>query len=737
MTYNPSSRFLRSPDLRETLYYEAGGLCQSCGAILELDWHADHIVPWQLSQRTNIFEMQALCPQCNKRKGTHMANEGYDFTIDIGKLRPGQRGAFNKIVDRCWRGERYTSIVLPTRYGKTDVARVSTLQMWKEGIVSGALIVEPNTILVSQALDDNKMRACYGRYDINLPREPRTYTIESPPRLARLRTALFSSITTSMASRHLSTLEQWIDYVGREQGRGAPPVVFMDEAHTGSDENTWGKITTTLAEAGAFVVVMTATPFRSDGRPIPGFKFERNVVAVDGGGKERVVYEMEPHWITTIQEALEEDNPALCQITYQPFGIAGEYIRFDDIANIEDVVLDDLDESEIRRQYRAALREPIIVEKACRFFLTELQNRRRDPRQSTASGIIFVGNNDPEFDNWENQHAQEVRATINKLSPRLRCEIVVSSDPNAQDLLERFADGLLDVIIVKQMAALGLDIDHLKVALDLSNTRARASFLQRVMRIGTRWDHPGYPDEPVLTGTYIAPDDRITRARYKEIFEESGAAALATEVLTPADDVDMPSKASEDQGSEPRDLGWGLDGENTMFVPSDVVLTGNMIDFQGTEAPAPIIPDTDRFYEKFPQASQQIPKAALGAFLDDLKGPTADKSSPKAPITNQEIELPATANITKSLNTMRKRINAAARPLIHSRFRGRHGFPYSKEHGHLWKPVAVEFWGDHYAAIGLDRYNTELENIDDPALLDAVLESIEKEHKLRRERGAL
>ena len=664
-----------------------------------------------------------------------MTGEGQDFTINTAKLREGQRGAFNQIVDRCWRGERYTAIVLPTRYGKTDVARVSTLHMWKEGIVSGALIVEPNTGLVSQSLDDVKMRACYDRYGINLPQEPRTYSIESPPRLRRLNNALFSAITTSMASRHLGTLEQWIDTAKREQGRGAPPVIFMDEAHTGSDENTWGRITTTLAEAGAFVVVMTATPYRSDGRPIPGFKFDRRVFAVDSYGRERVVYEMESHWVTMIQEALEEDAPALCQITYQPFGIAGQFVHFGDETNTEDVMLDDLEDIEIRRQYRAALREPIIIEKACRYFLTELQNRRRDPRQANASGIIFVGNNDAEYDNWENQHAQAVKATIYQLAPRLRCEIVVSSAPNAQDLLDGFADGLFDVVIVKQMAALGLDIDHLKVALDLSNTRARASFLQRVMRIGTRWDHPAYPDEPVLTGTYIAPDDRITRDRYREIFTESGAAALATEALNPADDLDMPTKAP----AEPPDLSWGPNGDNTMFIAQDVVLTGNMTDLQGTESPARTVPVVDTFLERFPWASQKGSKAELGRFFDEVakSPPPQDKPSRPPPTDNHETAKPSTANITKALNTLRKRISAAIRPLIHSRFRAQHGFPYSKEHSRLWQPVASQVWGGHYEAVGLDRYTAAIDNIDDTTLLQAMLGNIEKEVKLRQERGVM
>lgn len=62
-------RTLRSKKLRALLYYSQGGLCAICKRPLPDDWHADHIVPWVKSKRTNVHEMQALCPDCNLGKG--------------------------------------------------------------------------------------------------------------------------------------------------------------------------------------------------------------------------------------------------------------------------------------------------------------------------------------------------------------------------------------------------------------------------------------------------------------------------------------------------------------------------------------------------------------------------------------------------------------------------------------------------------------------------------------------
>jgi 5-methylcytosine-specific restriction endonuclease McrA len=63
-------RTLRSKKERALLWLAADGKCQICGCDLDPDnWHADHIVPWSKSHRTNMFEMQAVCPECNLKKG--------------------------------------------------------------------------------------------------------------------------------------------------------------------------------------------------------------------------------------------------------------------------------------------------------------------------------------------------------------------------------------------------------------------------------------------------------------------------------------------------------------------------------------------------------------------------------------------------------------------------------------------------------------------------------------------
>ena len=63
------TRGLRSKRLREALWVSTHGRCAVCLEALPSDWHADHVVAYHKTHRTNVHEMQPLCPRCNRKKG--------------------------------------------------------------------------------------------------------------------------------------------------------------------------------------------------------------------------------------------------------------------------------------------------------------------------------------------------------------------------------------------------------------------------------------------------------------------------------------------------------------------------------------------------------------------------------------------------------------------------------------------------------------------------------------------
>ena len=55
---------------RVLLHRWAKGHCRICGEPIAIRaFHADHIVPFSLTGRTVLSELQATCPKCNLKKG--------------------------------------------------------------------------------------------------------------------------------------------------------------------------------------------------------------------------------------------------------------------------------------------------------------------------------------------------------------------------------------------------------------------------------------------------------------------------------------------------------------------------------------------------------------------------------------------------------------------------------------------------------------------------------------------
>jgi 5-methylcytosine-specific restriction endonuclease McrA len=55
---------------RVALYLAADGQCTKCGSELELGFHGDHVQAYAKDGVTDVINGQALCRDCNLKKGT-------------------------------------------------------------------------------------------------------------------------------------------------------------------------------------------------------------------------------------------------------------------------------------------------------------------------------------------------------------------------------------------------------------------------------------------------------------------------------------------------------------------------------------------------------------------------------------------------------------------------------------------------------------------------------------------
>lgn len=73
---------------RAALYLAADGRCESCGVELEPGWHGDHKMPYSRGGPTDVINGQALCPDCNLKKG-----------VSVNGLRKWQQQAISKFYE--------------------------------------------------------------------------------------------------------------------------------------------------------------------------------------------------------------------------------------------------------------------------------------------------------------------------------------------------------------------------------------------------------------------------------------------------------------------------------------------------------------------------------------------------------------------------------------------------------------------------------------------------------------
>ena len=284
--------------------------------------------------------------------------------------------------------------------------------------------------------------------------------------------------------------------------RGLPaPVFFVDEAHTGSVDNQWGTTAKYLQDAGAHLVLLTATPNRSDKTLISGFEYERvhtEPTTVRRGQElwrgDRVTWRLLPDHETTFAEAWAETPPSLCYISRIP--IAVEMARFGFDADGEKGITDlsGVPASHVRSALGSVVRDADVVTACCAKFVEFLRDRRKAVPET--AGIIFVGN-DLQDDTQDNAHARQVVDALLRFDRNLDIKVATStSDENPQGVIYDFQNGKGNVLIVKQMGGVGMDVPRLKVLLDLSTFRTESLYVQRICRVATVWQPTRRPRGP-------------------------------------------------------------------------------------------------------------------------------------------------------------------------------------------------------------------------------------------------
>lgn len=244
-------RRLRSKHLRYLLYRRADGRCSICRRDLPPDWHADHVVPYRATGRTRVGEMQALCPECNLRKGAKMA----DLFTPPFRLRPFQND-FLKLCDEIRRGRqvRHVAAAVTPGGGKSALPVILAAKLIP-AVIDKVCWVVPRKNLQDQAEE------AFGRADL---RAALGHSLQ-----------IRASTNDALPSRGLAGYTTTIQAMSRDDAgisldefRRHRYALVIDEAHHVWEGGEWHRALAPLVDAARFVLFMTGSHSRHDGRRI-------------------------------------------------------------------------------------------------------------------------------------------------------------------------------------------------------------------------------------------------------------------------------------------------------------------------------------------------------------------------------------------------------------------------------------------------------------------------------------
>ncbi|WP_160050928.1 DEAD/DEAH box helicase family protein [Nocardiopsis sp. FR4] len=408
------------------LFLAADGQCAACGRQLQPGWHSDHVEAWSHGGVTDVVNGQALCPQCNLKKGSGSMADAFD-------LRDWQQEARERYHSRNGGTEQNFLVVATPGAGKTTFALTIAEDLISQGTIEQIVVVAPTAhlrIQWSQASSkrgiqlDHRFVNANGVIGKDFDGVAVTYqAVASEP----------------MLWRKLCSMKRTL-------------VVFDEIHHAGEgDGQKWGPALKQAFEVARRRLLLSGTPFRTDGsaipfveyeegRAVPGYNYDYGMALTDGGVVRPAVF-----------PAMDGES---------------QWRRSGEIA-VTSLALADTDEKTVPPALKAALDPngqwiPSVLREAD----AALTQARIDTPD--AGGLIVA------FDQSAARSYAQILQNITGEEPA----VAVSDEPEASRIIKGFADSERRWIVAVQMVAEGVDIPRLAVGVYASRIRTQMFFIQ-------------------------------------------------------------------------------------------------------------------------------------------------------------------------------------------------------------------------------------------------------------------
>lgn len=506
------SRRLFSARERVALYLAADGTCSSCGTELPKDFHADHERPHSRGGLTDVLNGQALCPDCNCRKGARP-------TDPATPVDPAGHHVTASAVTR----DDGIHPAATTDPAEADVGAADH----PEEILQMKSLPQDHTTHANGLTawpDDPPLRAWQRRaVPAVLAHDRQAYLMEACPAAGKTRTALrvaHERLRSGEIDRVVivcptaSLARQWAREAAQVGIRIEPnwsspalprdchgvaityqrlaacpelyrhacrlrTLVLADEPHHMGDTAAWGKAFMLAFEPAVSWLLLSGTPFRSDNQPIPGVRYDDDGVA-------------QPDFVYDYRQAVRD---GICRkIAFVPFD--GELKWSDGGTVIEATFGDDLDAKQSAHRHRTAL-SPGMSDGLGRM-ITEADQQLTEVRaqgHQDAGGLIIA---------CDILHARNIAAVVRQVTGQ-DVMVIASDEPDATRLIDRFRDSNDRWVIAVNMVSEGVDIPRLRVGVYATVAKTPLLFRQIVGRfvrvrrgLGNQPSYLFLPADPAL-----------------------------------------------------------------------------------------------------------------------------------------------------------------------------------------------------------------------------------------------
>lgn len=482
---------------RVALYLVADGRCTGCGEELEPGWHADHVNPHVRGGPTDVVNGQALCPPCNLRKGAKIMGS-----------RQWQVTALDRF--RAHPSPNFLLVATPGA-GKTRTALDAARELLDANLIQRVIVVGPTGHMRKQW-----QKAAHEHYRIQL--DPKFENGNGA--IAR---GFHGVVVTYSAVASQPQLY-------RKLASDRRTLVILDEVHHAGDERTWGDALRLAFEPAIRRLLLSGTPFRSDGRPIPFVEYDQDGRAI-------------PDYSYDYRAGLKDGV-----VRHIAFSAQDGTARWFDAGALVEGTLSNESEDQAQRALRAALDPqgewPHSVLRAADAELSRTREETPD-----AGGLVIASNQ------W---HARAYATALAEITGE-SVAVAISDEPDASAVITAYANGRSRWLVAVAMVSEGVDIPRLAVGVYATNVTAELRFRQIVGRfVRTR----GPADD--LCATMFVPSTQKVLALAAQVEEESRSAlAELVEEAELGGDAERSAPEWRPAGSDPAEQGVTILGDET------------------------------------------------------------------------------------------------------------------------------------------------------------------------------